>query len=147
MNGDQQEDRKLLQVLAATVESIRDRMATKEDLLSLRDQMDRDLDSLREQMATKEDLADLRDQMATKEEIASLEGRMTLLAGRMATKEDVTAIRGDIERVHLRLDGVDRTVTTRMDQVDNQISRLRSVVYLLGKDQPEILRLLGDRGL
>ena len=34
------EDHKLLQFLAATVESIRDRMATKEDLLALRDEME-----------------------------------------------------------------------------------------------------------
>jgi hypothetical protein len=28
--------------------------------------------------------------------------------------------------------------------MDNQISRLRSAVYLLGKDRPDVLRVLGD---
>jgi hypothetical protein len=55
----------------------------------------------------------------------------------------VTAIRGDIERVHIRIDSVDRTLTTRLDGMDNQINGSRSVVYLIGKDQPDVLRLLG----
>jgi hypothetical protein len=104
------EDHKLLQFLASTVESIRDRMATKDDVASIR-----------EEMATKKDILSVREEMAS----------------------HVTAIRGDIERVHIRIDSVDKTLTTRLDGMDNQISRLRSVVYLLGKDQPEVLRLLG----
>ncbi len=32
----------------------------------------------------------------------------------------------------------------RLDHVDNQISRLRSAVYLLGKDEPGVRRLLGE---
>jgi hypothetical protein len=103
-----EEDHKLLQFLGATVESIRDRMTTREDIASVRKEMT----SLREEM------------------VASF-----------------TVVRGDIERVQLRIDSVDRTMATRLDGMDNQISRLRSVVYLLGKDQPEVLRLLGGTPL
>lgn len=109
------EDHKLLQFLAATVESIRDRMATKNDIASVR-----------EEMATKEEILSLREEMATKDDVLSVRKEM-------ASKADVAAIRGDIERVHIRIDSVDRTLTTRLDGMDNQISRLRSVVYLLPK--------------
>ena len=72
-----EENQNLLNSIAATVETMRDQMATKEDL---------------ERMATKEDLA----RMATKEDLE-----------RMATKEQLdvatTSIRGDVEQVHLRL--------------------------------------------
>ena len=121
MNGD---DSRLLRYLAATVEEIRDRMATKEDLAAL-------------EARTDEKLASLESRMATKDGLAALESRM-------ATKEDVATIRGDIEQVQLRIDGVDRTLTTRMDSMDNRISRLRSAVYVLAKDDPSVQRLLGD---
>jgi hypothetical protein len=45
--------------------------------------------------------------------------------------------------VHLRLDSIDRRVDTRIGQVETDVSRLRSVVYLLVKDKPDMLRLLG----
>jgi hypothetical protein len=32
----------------------------------------------------------------------------------------------------------------RLDQIETEMSRLRSVVYLLVKDKPEMLRLLGQ---
>jgi hypothetical protein len=31
-----------------------------------------------------------------------------------------------------------------MGQIENEVSRLRSVVYLLVKDKPDMLRLLGQ---
>jgi uncharacterized coiled-coil protein SlyX len=130
MNGD---DGKLLRYLAATVEEIRDRMATKDDLAALESRM-----------ATKDDLAALESRMATKDGLTALESRMATFESRMATKEDVVAIRGDIEQVQLRIDGVDRTLSTRMDAMDNRISRLRSAVYILAKDEPAVKRLLGD---
>jgi hypothetical protein len=73
----------------------------------------------------------MRDQMATKSDIARLEAQ-------------ITAVRGDIEQVHLRLDSIDRTLKARLDQMEVEIARLRSVVYLLVKDRPELLRLLGQ---
>jgi outer membrane protein TolC len=69
----------------------------------------------------------------------------------MATKGDIarlgaeiTAARGDIERVHLRLDAIERALTSRLNQIESELSRLRSLVYLLVKDRPELLRLLGQ---
>jgi hypothetical protein len=50
---------------------------------------------------------------------------------------------GEFEQVHLRLDSIDRTHSNRIGQVEADISRIRSVVYLLVKDQPDILRVLG----
>lgn len=65
----------------------------------------------------------------------------------MATKPQLeattTAIRGDIEQVHLRLNTMEHSVSSRFEQVETELSRLRGAVYLLGKDRPDILRLLG----
>jgi hypothetical protein len=77
------------------------------------------------------------------ESTTALERRTASIESRMATKDDVTLVRGDIERLDLRLDGIDRSLTIRLDTTDLSLSRLRSAVYLLAKDQPEILKLLG----
>lgn len=148
-----QNDNNLINFIATTVESLRqrvdtisDQMATKVDLANLRDQMatkddlarmatkedlarvESNLESLREQMATKEDLAALRDQMATKDDLSLL----------------ATTVRGDFEQVHFRFDTLERVMSTRFGQVETDISRLRSVLYLLVKDKPDMLRLLGQ---
>ncbi len=104
----------LIGFIASTVETMRDQMATKSDLA---------------QMATKSDLA----QMTTKSDLAQ-----------MATKSDITILRGDIEQVQMRLDGIEHSVNSRFEHVEGEISRLRSAVYVLGKDRPEVLRLLGQ---
>lgn len=57
-----------------------------------------------------------------------------------------TAVRGEIERVHVRLDFIERMLSARLNRVENEVSRLRSVVYLLVKDSPEPLRLLSEAG-
>ena len=66
----------------------------------------------------------------------------------MATKKHLdvatTAIRGDIEQVHLRLNTMEHSLSSRFEQVEGEISRLRSAVYLLGKDRPDVLRMLGQ---
>lgn len=80
----------------------------------------------------------MRDQMATKEDIVRLESRMATMDAR------TTAIQSDIEQVHLRFDSLDRRLDTRVDQIETDVSRLRSVVYLLVKDKPDMLRLLGQ---
>jgi hypothetical protein len=69
--------------------------------------------------------------------------RTSAIERRMATKDDITTVREDIERLDPRLDGIDRSLTIRLDTMDLSISRLRSAVYLLAKDQPELLKLLG----
>ena len=123
----------LINFIATTVETMRDQMATKDDLVK----MATSIESLRDQMATKEDLI----RFATREDLAALKDQM-------ATKDDLarmaTTLRGDIEQVQLRLDSIDRALGARMGLVETDISRLRSVLYLLVKDKPEMLRLLGQ---
>ncbi|HYJ85345.1 MAG TPA: hypothetical protein VEW46_04765 [Pyrinomonadaceae bacterium] len=135
----------LLNYIGATVETLRDQIATMRDQMATK----ADLAALREQMATKADLAAVKDdvaaireQMATKKDLAHLESRLEL---RIDTK--TTAIRGDVEQVQLRLDSIDRALSGRMGLVETEVSRLRSVVYLLVKDKPDMLRLLGQSGL
>ena len=123
------DDDNLIGFIAGTVEGLREQVGTMSG-----------------QMTTKEDLARLegqmetmRDQMATKEDLARLEGRLS-----EKLNVSTTAIRGDIEQVHLRMDGIEHASTSRIEQVEGELSRLRSAVYLLGKDRPEVLRLLGQ---
>lgn len=145
-------DHELINFIATTVEALRarvdeisDQMATKVDIANLEDKMA----TLKDQMATKEDLArveaSLREDMATKEDLARVEAS---LREDMATKNDLsrleTTMRGEFEQVHIRLDSIDRRVDTRVGQIETDVSRLRSVVYLLVKDKPDMLRLLGQ---
>src|SRR5437016_12475504 len=87
----------------------------------------------------RDDVVKMREQMATKEDLARLEGRFT-------EKLDVsiTSVRGDIEQGQLRLDSIEHGTSSRIEHVEGELSRLRSAVYLLGKDRPEVLRLLGQ---
>lgn len=74
--------------------------------------------------------------------------RVNTLYETAATKDELriqtTAIRGDIEQVQLRLDSIERALVARMGQIETDLSRLRSAVYLLSKERPEVLRLLGQ---
>ena len=81
----------------------------------------------------------LRDQMATKSDLAQLEDRLTT-----KLEVEITTVRGDIEQVNLRLDSIERALRARLDQIETEMSRLRSVLYLLVKDRPDMLRLLGQ---
>lgn len=81
----------------------------------------------------------MRDHMATKDDLARLETRLS-----DKLEVEITAVRGDIEQVHLRLDSIERALSTRLGQIEAEMSRLRSVLYLLVKDKPEMLRLLGQ---
>jgi hypothetical protein len=89
------------------------------------------VESMRDQIAT------MQEQMATKSDIAQIKSDM-------ATKNDITILRGDIEQVQLRLDGIEHSVSSRFEHVEGEISRLRSALYVLGKDRPDVLRLLGS---
>jgi len=127
--------------IASTVEtilnrldSVESRMATKADLAHLEGRFDEKLARLDGQFDEK--LARLDGQFD--EKLARLDGRITERLG-VAT----TSIRGDIEQVQLRLDGMEHSITSRFEHVEGELSRLRSAVYLLGKDQPDVLRLLG----
>lgn len=73
------------------------------------------------------DMASMRDVMVTKDSFDAA----------------VIAVRGDIEQVQLRLDSMEHSVASRFENVEVEISRLRSAVYVLGKDRPDVLRLLG----
>ena len=134
----------LINFIATTVESLRQRvdtigeqMATKVDVANLKDE----IATIREQMATKDDLAKLehrlREDLASKDDLA-----------RFATKDDLarlaTTVHGDFEQVHFRFDTLERVMSTRFGQVETDISRIRSVLYLLVKDKPDMLRLLGQ---
>jgi hypothetical protein len=134
-----QDDNNLLNFIATTVEALRDQMATKDDIVRLESRMD----TMRDEMATKDELATLRDQ--TKEDFTRVE---STLREQMATKNDMgrleTTMHGEFERVHIRLDSIDRGVDTRMGHLETDVSRLRSVLYLLVKDKPDMLRLLGQ---
>jgi hypothetical protein len=142
------ENDNLFNFIATTVETLRQRvetmseqMATKVDIANLRDEVA----TLRSQMATKEDLAAVRNElkleMATKSDLATIRSEM-------ATKNDLgrleTTMHGEFEQVHIRFNSLDRRVDTRMDQIETDVSRLRSVLYLLVKDKPDMLRLLGQ---
>ena len=76
--------------------------------------------------------------------------RLERVEERMVTKDifeaAMAAVRGNFEQVHLRLDTMDHNIASRYEHVEGEISRLRSAVFLLGKDRPEILRLLGHNG-
>jgi hypothetical protein len=77
--------------------------------------------------------------MATKEELNRVEERLT-----DKIDVEITAVRGDIEQVHLRLDGIDKALSSRIGHVEAEMSRMRSVLYLLVKDRPDMMRLLGQ---
>ncbi|HWN11036.1 MAG TPA: hypothetical protein VNO50_17490 [Pyrinomonadaceae bacterium] len=143
----EQSDSNLLNFIASTVEALRVRVDT------INDQM--------YGMATKVDLANLRDEMATKEDLARVESKIALLESEMATKADLnrlegrmatkeglarleTTMQGEFERVHIRIDSLDRGMGSRMGLIETDVSRLRSVLYLLVKDKPDMLRLLGQ---
>jgi chromosome segregation ATPase len=143
-----QDDNNLLNFIATTVEALRnqidtlrEQMATKDDIVRLESRME----IMREQMATKDELAAVRDQMATKEDVARVESRVVRVEATLNTVDaKSTAIRGDVEQVQIRLDTIDRKVGTRIGQIETDVSRLRSVLYLLVKDKPDMLRLLGQ---
>jgi hypothetical protein len=133
------DDNNLLNFIATTVETMRDQVATKDDIVRLESRMD----TMRDEMATKVELVALGGAM--KEDLARVESK---LREEMATKNDLgrleTTMHGEFERVHIRLDSIDRGVDTRMGHLETDVSRLRSVLYLLVKDKPDMLRLLGQ---
>jgi hypothetical protein len=89
------------------------------------------------------------DRMATKDELAKVESRLTSKIDGLEVKVDrlevnMAVVRGDVEQVQLRLDGIEKAVSSRLGNVEAEMSRMRSVLYLLVKDRPDMLRLLGQ---
>jgi hypothetical protein len=114
-NRQPEENENLLNFIASTVEMIRDRM----------------------------------DMLATRDELAEVESRLTSRIDGLEGKVDkvevtTTIIRGDVEQVQLRLDGIEKAISSRIGHVEAEMSRMRSVLYLLVKDRPDMLRLLGQ---
>ncbi len=134
---DNDENPKLLQFIASTVEAIRDRLTGIESRM----------EALEDRMGGLENrMTGLENRVGSVENrVSSMENRIGSLENRM--EAGFTAVRGDIERVHLRLDSIERMISARLDRVETEVSRLRSVVYLLVKDRPELLRLLGETSL
>ncbi len=46
--------------------------------------------------------------------VETMRDQMATIRDTMATKADTTAIRGDIEQVHIRLDNIERALSTRL---------------------------------
>lgn len=152
-------DHDLLNFIATTVETLRVRvdtigdqmagMATKVDLANLRDK-------LRDELAAKEDLARVELNVARVESrlervesgFERVESRLEGVESQMATKDGLarleTTMHGEFERVHIRIDSLDRGMGSRMGLIETDVSRMRSVLYLLVKDKPDMLRLLGQ---
>jgi hypothetical protein len=148
-------DHNLINFIASTVEALRvridaisEQMATKVDLANLRDETKAEMAALRDEMATKAELAALRDEMATKADLARVESSLARVESQMATKDGLgrleTTMHGEFEQVHLRIDSIDRGMGSRMGLIETDVSRMRSVLYLLVKDKPDMLRLLGQ---
>jgi len=150
-------DHNLINFIASTVEAMRvridtisEQMATKVDLANLRDEMA----TLKDEMATKSELAALRDEMATRGDLARaesnlarVESNLARVESQMATKDGLarleTIMHGEFEQVHIRIDSIDRGMGSRIGLIETDVSRMRSVLYLLVKDKPDMLRLLG----
>jgi hypothetical protein len=148
MSEQEPENNNLIKSIAATVETLRDQMDEMRAQIATKSDLD--------QMATKSDVDGVRqDVISLRDEVAYVGGQVETLRTQMATKSDIerleakleveiTVVRGDIEQIHLRLDSIERALRARLDQIEAEMSRLRSVVYLLVKDRPDMLRLLGQ---
>ncbi len=95
--------------------------------------------------STVELIRDRLESTATKDDIAGLDSRLSKLEVKVDRLEvTTTVIKGEVEQVHLRLDGIEKAISSRLDHVESEMSRMRSVLYLLVKDRPDMLRLLGQ---
>jgi len=148
-------DQNLINFIASTVETMRvridtisEQMATKLDLANLRDELREEMATKEDLAALKEDLAALKDEMVTKGDLARVESNLARVESQMATKDGLarleTTMHGEFEQVHIRIDSIDRGMGSRMNLIETDVSRMRSVLYLLVKDKPDILRLLGQ---
>jgi len=77
--------------------------------------------------------------MATQEDLARLDGRL-LKDSRWQPLRSVATL----NKIQLRLDSMEHRIASRNERFEGELSRLCSAVYLLGKDRPDIMRLLGN---
>jgi hypothetical protein len=145
-----QDPNRLIEFIAATVEAMRDKIGSMDDKIGVMQHeigaMQHEIGTVKLEMGTRFDSIEGRmDSIDGK--MSSIEGRIDRIEGKMATKDAMeagfAAVRGDIERVALRLDQVDRNHSLRTTALESEVSRIRSVVYLVVKDQPDLVRLLG----
>ncbi|MBV9926327.1 MAG: hypothetical protein JOZ96_15010 [Acidobacteria bacterium] len=95
--------------------------------------------------STVEMIRDRLESTATKDDIARLDSRMDALEVKVDKLDvKVTAVQGEVEQVHLRVDAIEKALSSRLDHFEADMSRMRSVLYLLVKDRPDMLRLLGQ---
>ena len=83
-------------------------------------------------MITSESLAESNDNLIgfiassvekLRDDVASVRAEMVT---KSAFEAAITAVRGDIEQVHLRLNTMEHSVSSRFEQVETELSRLRS---------------------
>ncbi|HEX8685938.1 MAG TPA: hypothetical protein VF654_05530, partial [Pyrinomonadaceae bacterium] len=72
--------------------------------------------------STVEMIRDRLESTATKDDIAGLDSRLSKI------EVETTIIRGEVEQVHLRLDGIEKAISSRLDHVESEMSRMRSVL-------------------
>jgi len=149
-------DHNLIKFIASTVETLRvridtisEQMATKVDLANLKDEMATDLAALKDEMAKKGDLDRVESNLDRVESnLDRVESNLARVESQMATKDGLdrleTTMHGEFEQVHIRIDSIDRGMGSRMGLIETDVSRMRSVLYLLVKDKPDMLRLLGQ---
>ncbi len=102
--SDKPPDDDLLTFIAATVESMRDQMVTKDEFVPLREQVEYlggQLESMREQVATKGD-------------IARLESKLEV---------GVTTVRNNLKPILLRLDSIERSLSAPFGHIEAKLSK------------------------
>ena len=125
----EQSDHSLINFIATTVETMREQMATKDDIVRLESRMEAMRESLESRMDTMDARMDsLEAKMVTKDELGN---EVATLRKEMATKDDLarlaTTVRGDFEQVHLRFDTIARVLALTARETDSVFG---SVVYL-----------------
>ena len=79
--------------------------------------------------STVEMIRDRLESTATKDDVARLDsgiGALDVKADRLEVT--TTIIKGEVEQVHLRLDGIEKAISSRLDHVESEMSRMRSVL-------------------
>jgi hypothetical protein len=77
------------------------------------------LETMRETLASKDDIAGL----ATRDELRQVEVRLSA-----KIEVEIASVRGDVEQVQLRLTSIEKAPKPRPNQIETELSRLRSVV-------------------
>ncbi len=114
-NQPSDENEKLLNFIAETIEAIREQMATKSDLAQVESRLEDKIAQVETRLGA--DIARLEVKLET--EVARLDDKI---------EAKITMVRGDIEQVQVHLGVIDNALSTRLDQMGADISRLRSTL-------------------